>query len=121
MPAVRLLWIAGFLVGTGTHVLDIVAGGAEVYAGYPAAVRVFWLSLTVVDPLVAGLLVFRRPAGVVLGLAVMVADMAVNWTVHATVGGGSMRALLTLTAFMVFVLATARPLARWLARPRPER
>lgn len=119
MPAVRLLWVAGFLVGTATHALDLVAGGAQVYAGYPAAVRVFWVTLTVLDPLVVVLLLLRRPAGVVLGATVVAVDLAVNWTVHATVGGGTTRALLTLTAFTVLVLATAMPLRRWLARPRP--
>lgn len=114
--AARWLWVAGFGVGACTHVLDLVAGGAQVYAGFPTAVRVFWVSLTVLDPLAVVLVLRRRRAGVALGVAVMVADVAVNWTVHAVVGGGSPRGLVTLTAFGVLVLATAVPLDRWFAR-----
>ena len=39
--AVQLVWIAGFLIGTTTHVIDLVTAGASAYEGFPAAVRVF--------------------------------------------------------------------------------
>ncbi|MFD6133786.1 hypothetical protein, partial [Isoptericola sp. NPDC060257] len=106
----RLLWMAGFLVGTTTHVVDLVLGGADVYAGFPAGVRAFWVALTLVDPLVVALLLLRRRAGVVLGVVVMVADVAVNGTVLATTGEG-LTGLVPQSLFGAFVLVTARPLA----------
>ncbi|WP_264030184.1 hypothetical protein [Cellulosimicrobium sp. SH8] len=109
---VRLLWVAGFLVGTTTHVLDLTAGGTGVYAGFPPAVRAFWVSLTLLDPLVVLLLVLRRRAAVPLGVAVMVADVAVNATVAARVGGLAPWGLVNQSLFCVLVLVTARVLWR---------
>ncbi|MWJ13429.1 hypothetical protein DOT98_11345 [Clavibacter michiganensis subsp. michiganensis] len=114
---VRILWIAGFGIGTTTHVLDIVIGGADVYAGFPLALRAFWLSLTVLDPLVIALLARRRRTGVALGIAVIVADIAVNWTVFATIGGLSVWGVVDQTLFAILVLTTAPTLLRWWRRP----
>ncbi|MFE5340330.1 hypothetical protein ACFQ80_08905 [Isoptericola sp. NPDC056578] len=110
LGVVRLLWVAGFLVGTTTHVVDLVLGGAAVYAGYPAGVRAFWVALTVVDPLVVTLVLLRRRAGVALGVVVMVADVAVNGSMLAATGDG-LAGLVPQSLFAVFVLVTARPLA----------
>lgn len=114
---VRLLWVLGYLVGTTTHVVDLVLGGTEVYAGFPTAVRLFWVSLTVVDPLVIVLLLLRRRAGVVLGVVVIVVDVAVNGTVLATTEGLSPGGIVNQSLFAVFVLVTARPLWAWFGRP----
>ena len=110
MRVIHLLWAAGFLVGTTTHVVDLVLSGTDVYTGYPVGVRLFWVALTVVDPLVVALLLLHRRAGVVLGVVVMVADVAVNGTVLATTGEG-LAGLVPQSLFGVFVLVTARPLA----------
>ena len=80
---ILVVWIAGFLVGTASHVLDLVAGGVDTYGGFPIALRAFWLSLTVLDPLTVLLLLLRKRAGIVLGLVVILADIAVNWTVYS--------------------------------------
>ena len=112
--AVQLVWIAGFLVGTTTHVIDLVAGGASTYEGFPTALRVFWMSLTLVDPLAVVLLLLRQRAGIVLGLAIILADIAVNWTVFATIGGLSIFGVVNQTAFAVFLVATSAPLWRWM-------
>jgi hypothetical protein len=117
-PAARLLrwlWIAGFAVGTTTHVADLVVGGADVYADFHPALRAFWVSLTLWDPLVIVLLLLRRRAGVVLGLVVILADIAVNWSVIAVVGGIPVWGAVNQTAFAVLLLASARLLARWFA------
>ena len=114
---IRALWIAGFGIGTTTHVLDIVIGGAGVYAGFPLVLRAFWLSLTVLDPLVIALLARRRRTGVALGSAVIVADIAVNWTVLATVGGIPVWGAVNQTLFAILVLATAPTLLRRWRRP----
>jgi len=112
---IRVVWIVGYLIGTTTHVADLVLGGAETYAGFPSGLRLFWASLTVLDPLIVILLLLRRRLGVVLGVAVIVVDIAVNWTVFATIGGLSLFGVVNQTLFALFVLATARTL--WVRLP----
>jgi hypothetical protein len=114
----RWLWIAGFAVGTTTHVADLVVGGADVYVGFHPALRAFWISLTLGDPLVIVLLLLRRRAGVVLGLVVILADIAVNWSVIAVVGGIPVWGAVNQTVFAVLLLASARLLAHWFAHDR---
>jgi hypothetical protein len=119
---VGLIWIAGFLVGTTTHIADLVLGGSDVYAGYPDAVRLFWVSLTVLDPLAVVLIAVRSRAGVVLGVLIMLADVAVNVSVAATVGGLGLYGLVNQALFCAFVLLAARPLWRaFSTRTEPAR
>ena len=111
---VQVVWIAGFLIGTTTHVFDLIIGGADTYMAFPIGVRVFWMSLTLCDPLIVALLLFRRRAGVLIGLVVILADIAVNWTVFLTIGGLSLFGVVNQAAFAIFLVATARLLWRWL-------
>jgi hypothetical protein len=110
---VLVVWILGFLVGTTTHILDLAAGGVETYAGFPAGVRLFWVSLTVLDPLTVVLLALRRRAGIVLALAVILADIAVNWTVFVTIGGLAIYGVVNQTLFAIVLVTTAPILWRW--------
>ncbi|WP_454131442.1 hypothetical protein [Microbacterium lacticum] len=110
---VLVVWIAGFLIGTASHVLDLIAGGADTYGEFPPALRVFWFSLTVLDPLTVLLLLLRKRAGIILGLVVILADIAVNWTVFFTIGGNPLFGVVNQTLFAVFLLATAPALWRW--------
>jgi len=112
---VWIVWLAGFLVGTGSHVIDLVLGGMDVYAGFPSLLRLFWVSLTLVDPLTVVLVGLRRRAGIVLGAVVIVTDIAVNWTVWATIGGNPLYGAVNQTIFAAFVLVTAPMLWRWFA------
>lgn len=112
--AIQLVWIAGFLIGTTTHVLDLVAGGVDTYGDAPPALRVFWISLTLLDPLAALLLLLKRPTGIALGLTIILSDIAVNWTVFLTISGISLFGVVTQSVFAVFLLATAVPLWRWM-------
>jgi len=109
---IQLVWIVGFAIGTATHLAELVLGGADVYEGYPAATRLFWVSLTLLDPAAVVLIVLRRRAGIVLGALVMLADVAVNWTVFATGGSFGLPGLINQSVFCAFVLATAFPLWR---------
>ena len=110
---IGVLWILGYLVGTTSHIVDIALGGLDVYGEFPLGVRLFWVSLTVLDPLVVVLLLLRRRSGVVLGVAVILIDIAVNWTVFASVGGMSPFGPISQTLFAVFVVATTPVLWRW--------
>ena len=75
---VRMLWTAGFLVGTATHAMDIAAGGLLPYDFAPLWMNTYWTSLTLLDPLVIALLWTRRSYGVWLGVVVMITDVAIN-------------------------------------------
>jgi hypothetical protein len=116
---VRAAWIVGFLIGTTTHVADLVLGGTDVYAGFPLALRIFWVALTVVDPLVVVLLAFGRRAGVVLAIAVILVDIAVNWTVFATIGGLGVFGVVNQTLFAALLVGTAPWLWRAFAKAPP--
>ncbi|WP_052521617.1 hypothetical protein [Agreia bicolorata] len=113
LRVVHVLWVIGFLVGTTTHTADLILGGVNAYGGFPLGVRLFWVTLTILDPAAAALIIFRRRPGIVLGSTVMIADIAVNWTVFATVGGLSFFGVISQSLFAVLILVTARPLWIW--------
>lgn len=101
------LWSVGFLVGTVTHAVDLALGGLDVYAGFPPPVRVFWVSLTVLDPLVVVLLWRRLRAGVVLAVVIVVCDVGVNTAVFVLHGGLSPFGLVLQVMFGLLVITTA--------------
>lgn len=113
---VRGVWIIGFLIGTSTHVADLLVGGTGAYEGFPPVVRLFWAALTVLDPTIVVLLALRLRTGIVLGVAVILADIAVNWTVFALVGGLSLFGVISQSLFAIFILATMRSLWSWFKR-----
>lgn len=112
----QVVWVLGFLVGTTTHTADLIVGGVNAYSDFPLGVRLFWVSLTFLDPATAALIIFRRRSGIVLGIAVIVADIAVNWTVFVVVGGLSLFGVISQSLFAVLIFVTARPLWRWFGR-----
>ena len=85
----------------------------------PTWLAVYFVSLTVLDPLAAALLVRRRRAGLVLGCAVLVTDAAANgyanYAIDASVGltvGRVGHAVITLLALALLV-ATPRLWPWW--------
>lgn len=113
---IRVLWSAGFLVGTTTHTIDLILGGVEVYSAFPLPVRLFWVSLTLFDPLVVVLLWTKPRAAVVIGLIVMVLDVSVNAAVFVLSGSLSPFGIASQILFGCFVAATAPILWRRLKR-----
>jgi hypothetical protein len=107
------MWAIGFVVGTTTHTADLIVGGLNAYSAFPLGVRLFWVTLTILDPATAALIIFRRRCGIVLGSAVIIADIAVNWTVFAVVGGLSSFGVASQSLFAVLIVVTARPLWIW--------
>ncbi|WP_234367554.1 MULTISPECIES: hypothetical protein [Streptomyces] len=118
------MYVIGFLEGTGAHCLDLVRGGIHVYASFaPVPLQVFFVSLVVLDPLVAVLVGLARPEGVRLASGVMVLDVIANWIVNwprlqedpawllRPVG------LLPVTLFGLFDIAPLAPLHRAMTRP----
>ncbi|TDE90065.1 hypothetical protein EXU48_19310 [Occultella glacieicola] len=116
---IQAVWIVGFVFGTSTHVVDLVVSGMDVYAGFPTGVRLFWTSLTVLDAATVALIAVRRRAGVILGVAVILTDIAVNWTMFATRGGLAPFGVVNQALFAVFILGTMRVLWTWFERPPP--
>ena len=110
---VQTLWIVGYLLGTSTHAADLLLDGTNVYSTFPNPLRLFWVSLTVLDPLIVVLILLKKQAGVVLGVVVIVIDVGVNATVYATIGGLSLFGVLSQTLFGILILVTARPLSAW--------
>ena len=110
---VQALWIVGYLIGTSTHAADLLLGGTNAYSSFPAPLRLFWILLTVLDPLIVVLILLKKQAGVILGVVVIVIDVGVNATVYATIGGLSLFGVLCQTLFGILILVTARPLSAW--------
>lgn len=81
---IHVVWVAGSFIGTVSHVLELVAGGVQTYGEFPPALRMFWISLTLLDPLAALLLLLKRRTGIAPGLTIIHSDIAVNWTVFLT-------------------------------------
>ncbi len=116
----QVVWVFGFLVGTTTHTADLIVGGVNAYSDFPLGVRLFWVSLTFLDPATAALIIFRRRSGIVLGIAVIVADITVNWTVFVMVGGLSLFGVISQSLFAALILVTARPLWIWFGQSSPR-
>ena len=114
------MWVLGFLVGTTTHTADLIVGGVNAYSAFPLGVRLFWVTLTILDPVTAVLIIVRQRSGIVLGSAVIIADIAVNWTVFAMVGGLSLFGVVSQSLFAVLIVVTARPLWVWFGRSSPR-
>jgi hypothetical protein len=70
--------IVGFVIGTSTHMLQIVNRGWVVFAAAPIWMNVYWTSLTFLDPFAAFLLLRARRAGLMLAVTIMLSDVAVN-------------------------------------------
>lgn len=105
-------WVIGFLIGTTTHIADLVAGGLQTYAEFPTPLRLFWISLTVLDPITVALLLLRQRTGIVLALIVILTDIAVNWTVFLTIAGNPLFGVVNQTVFAAFLLVTTPTLWR---------
>lgn len=107
-------YLIGFADGTGAHIRDLARGGIHVYVAWgPVPVQVVLVGLVILDPLVFVLVALAQPAGVWLACAVLVLDNVANW-IGNWPGLRSdplllvkQPGLLPITAFTVFVLATA--------------
>ena len=105
---------AVLVYGTVVHVVQLLVGGWDPYPTVPGWLAVYFVSLTVLDPLAAVLLLLRRRAGLLLSCAVLVTDAAANgyanYALDASVGltaGRVGHAVITLLALALLV-ATPR-------------
>ncbi|MEU6098334.1 hypothetical protein [Streptomyces sp. NPDC047079] len=117
---VLTVYLIGFLEGSCVHVLDLARDGIHAYASFPQApLQVFFVSLAILDPLVAVLVGLVRREGVWLASAVMVTDVFANWWGNRhwlRDGPAELLPLLPITLFGLFVVAFFLPLHRTVAR-----
>ncbi|MGW2254721.1 hypothetical protein ACWCXH_31680 [Kitasatospora sp. NPDC001660] len=115
---VAAVYVIGFVEGSAVHAYDVIVGGLHAYRDWPLPSQLLFHALLVLDPLAAVWVARARPAGPVLGAAVMAADLTANWWEN---WDGLMRhpldylqpvGLLPMTFFGLLVLATAAPLRR---------
>lgn len=100
--------VAGFAIGTTTHVLVVLDRGWLVNASAPTWMNVYWTALTLLDPLAAVLLLRSRRAGLVLALAIMLSDVAINtYASHLFGFNGVPWAVQLQTVFLGFLLGAA--------------
>ncbi|MEU7022601.1 hypothetical protein ABZ990_18340 [Streptomyces sp. NPDC046203] len=105
------VWVAGLLIGTVTHVGDLLSHGLFPHASFaPKWLNLYWSALAVLDPLTAVLLLRGRRVGADLLVVVMATDLAANlYAVYGPLGSsvGEQGGLQRLLAFGLFVFATA--------------
>ena len=112
--------VAGFAIGTTTHLLHLVNVGWIVFDAAPAWMNVYWTALTALDPLAAVLLLYRRSIGLRLGAAIILSDVGINS--YALYGLGLPFGFLSLqlqTLFCGFLLGAAGFLTTITARAEP--
>ena len=111
MAAERLavgVLVAGFAIGTSTHVLTLLNRGWVVNPSAPAWMNGYWTALTFLDPLAAVLLIRSRRAGLVLALAIMLSDVAVDtYALRLFAWPGLPAAVQLQTVFLGFLLGAA--------------
>jgi hypothetical protein len=123
--------VAGAVValayGTVVHVGQLVAGGADPYPSMPTWLTVYFVSLTVLDPLAATLLALRRRAGPVLACAVLATDALANAYANYVVdrsggvtAGRIGQAVITALALALLVATPAVTRAARRGRPAPS-
>ena len=77
--AIVAIYVLCFGLGTLSHGRDFLLNGLRPYAAAPLPFEAFWSSLIFIDIVVIGFLCSRNMRfGVVLALAIMLADVAIN-------------------------------------------
>lgn len=108
----RAIYATCLVGATATHLnyelrYGLTLGGLE-FLGYPLPVRLYWASLTLLDPLAAVLLFVLPRAGLILCVAIIVTDVLNNGWVFYQFASRSALNLGLQVAFLVFVLITIR-------------
>lgn len=120
----RTTYATCLALATPVHVLfdvryGLLLSGLEPL-GYPLAVRMYWASLTFLDPLGVLLLFVRPRAGLVLCTVIIVTDVLNNSWVgyHRSESAFNINYILQV-AFLLFVAATVR--SAWQGLPQRGR
>jgi hypothetical protein len=106
----RILYALCLAGATIVHLIfhfqhGVLLGALEGY-GYPLSTRIFWSSLTLLDPLAAALLLVRPRVGLVLAASIIVADVVHNTWILQHLGNAPDAAYWAQIAFLAFLAAT---------------
>jgi len=113
---IRVIWACCLVVAAINHARILVRHGIGWdYDGVGRVSAAYWSSLTIVDPIAAGLLLARPRAGIVITIILIVTNVGHNLTVTARdVQARDLLTsllgdpyLLSQIGFMLFVLVTA--------------
>ncbi|PWJ47720.1 hypothetical protein SAMN06264364_13523 [Quadrisphaera granulorum] len=111
--------------GTAVHVAQLLTARGQPYPALPAWLRLYFVSLTLLDPLAAVLLLRRHRVGVLLTVGVLVTDAAANTLANyafddatGVTAGRFGQAVITLLAVGCLMITPA--LWRATASPRPR-
>jgi hypothetical protein len=107
--------IVVLVYGTVVHIAQLVSGGLRPYPWAPPWLEVYFTSLTLLDPLAAGLLAARRALGLWLAIAVFATDAAANG--YAVYGLGGAAGIARVSQAVVTVFAIAAAIAAPVVRP----
>jgi hypothetical protein len=118
----RIVYALCLLAGAWTHLRILAAHGLLWdYGGVPTFTRVFWTSLTFLDPLAAILLFLKPRAGLAATALIIAVDVTHNAGFYTHVGlplrGYLNWMFVSEVAFLVFVLLTIRIAWRGLLQP----
>ena len=117
VQVIALTW--GALVHAAMLVGAATGPAAVLDPAVPVGVAVYWVALTLLDPLAAALLALRRRVGLGASAAVLVSDSAVNGYVIHGLGVGVPWAWvghLVVTALALVVVVTWPVVSPWLLR-----
>ena len=113
---IRVIWVVCLLLAALNHAYVVIQHGlAWDYGGVSSASAVYWTSLTIIDPLVAAMLVVRPKTGILLTVVLITTNVAHNLAVMAAFAPDgeflaramSSPLIISQVAFMAFVAATA--------------
>lgn len=96
-----------FLGGAFNHARDLIERGWLPYRAAPLPLNLFWSALLPIDVAVVVLLWWRLRWGVVLGMAVMLVDVAVNTEVVRRAGVAMHPMVQLQILFLGFVLGSS--------------
>ncbi len=117
VQVIALTW--GALVHAAMLVAAAAGPAAVLDPSVPVGVAAYWVGLTLLDPLAAGLLALRRRVGLGASAVVLVSDSAVNGYVIHGLGVGvpwAWAGHLVVTALALGVLLTWPVVSPWLLR-----
>jgi hypothetical protein len=103
--------VAVFCYGAVLHLVQLATGGWDPYPRFPGWLAAYFVSLTVLDPLAAGLLWLRRRAGLALGSrcsSPSAANGHANYVLDSSLGvttGRIGQAAITVLAFALLAAA----------------
>lgn len=103
------IYILSYTIATTTHLIDLVQGGFFPYFGKPIWANIYWMSLTLLDPLAILLLFISIEFGLVLFGLIILSDVVINtyFTIKIAGFSGILNFyLLCQIGFLVFFILT---------------